>query len=174
MSHPTKSASNRGRCNVDGSDFAGTPTKNRTRSILLVALLLGAQAALGDRVRVEVEGLEGEMLESARASVELREYEDRDVSPVELRRLFERADEQIRTSLEPFGHYEARVQGNLERAEDGVYRARFVVTPGEPVIVREVSVVVAPEEAAQLETVRLALENFQPKRGERLDHGAYE
>jgi translocation and assembly module TamA len=150
------------------------PAKHRTRSIFLVALLLGAPAALAERVRVEIEGLDGDMLESARATVELRQYEDRDVSPVELRRLFERADEQIRTSLEPFGYYEARVQGRLEKAEDGVYRAHFNVTRGEPVIVREASVVVAPDEAAEIETVDLALENFHPKQGEPLDHAAYE
>ncbi len=113
------------------------------------------------------------MLESVRASVELRQYEDRDVSAVEVRRLFERADEQIRTALEPFGYYSADVTGELQRPEPGHYRATFRVKPGEPVIVREERVVVGGE-AAQLESVKAALERFQPKQGERLDHGAYE
>ena len=122
---------------------------------------------------VAVEGIEGAELESVRASIELHQYEDRDVSPVEVRRLFERADEQIHTALEPFGYYSADVTGKLERPEPGKYRATFQVKPGDPVIVRQERVVVSGE-AAQLESVKTALEHFQPKQGERLDHGAYE
>ncbi|HKS56852.1 MAG TPA: autotransporter assembly complex family protein [Steroidobacteraceae bacterium] len=122
---------------------------------------------------VAVEGVEGDVLESVRASIELHQYEDRDVSPVEVRRLFEKADEQIRQSLEPFGYYEADVDSKLERPEPGKYQASFRIKPGEPVIVRKERVVVSGD-AAQLESVKVALEQFQPKVGERLDHGAYE
>jgi translocation and assembly module TamA len=129
--------------------------------------------AHAERVSVAVEGIEGEMLESVRASIELRQYEQRDVSAVEVRRLFERAAEQIRTALEPFGYYSADVTGKLSKPEPGQYRATFQVKPGEPVIVRKESVVVSGE-AAQLDSVKAALEHFAPKQGERLDHGAYE
>jgi len=113
------------------------------------------------------------MLESVRASIELTKYEDRDVSPIEIRRLFETADEQIRTALEPFGYYGAEASGKLERPEPAQYRATFRVKAGEPVIVRKERVVIGGN-ATQLEPVKLALEHFQPKQGERLDHGAYE
>ena len=126
-----------------------------------------------ERVAVVVEGIEGDMLESARASIELTKYEDRDVSPIEVRRLFEQAEEQIRTALEPFGYYSATATGRLERPEPSQYRATFQVKPGEPVIVRKERVVIGGD-ATQLETVKLALEHFAPKQGERLDHGAYE
>jgi translocation and assembly module TamA len=135
--------------------------------------LLCAVPAHAERVSVAVEGVEGDVLESVRASIELHQYEDRDVSPVEVRRLFERADEQIRQSLEPFGYYDADVDGKLERPEPGKYHATFRIKPGEPVIVRKERVVVSGE-AAQLASVKTALEHFQPKVGERLDHGAYE
>jgi translocation and assembly module TamA len=134
---------------------------------------LCASPLRAERVTVAVEGVEGDVLESVRASIELHQYEQRDVSPVEVRRLFERAEEQIRTALEPFGYYSSDVTGKLERPEPGQYRATFRVKPGEPVIVRKESVVVSGE-AAQLESVKTALEHFAPKQGERLDHGAYE
>ena len=140
---------------------------------MLVAILCGATCAYADRVTVEIEGLDGEMLESARANVELRQYEERDVSAEEVRRLFDRADEQIQVGLEPFGYYEARVEATLTRPEEGKHRAVFKVALGEPVIVRKAQVEVGVE-AIGLETVRRALDNFQPKEGERLDHGAYE
>ena len=113
------------------------------------------------------------MLESVRASIELTQYQDRDVSPIEVRRLFEKADEQIHKALEPFGYYAAESTGKLERPEPAQYRAIFRVQPGEPVIVRKERVVIGGD-ATQLESIKAALEHFQPKEGERLDHAAYE
>jgi translocation and assembly module TamA len=138
-----------------------------------VLCLVFAAPLRAERVAVVVEGVEGDMAESVRASIELTKYEDRDVSPVEVRRLFEQADEQIRQALEPFGYYHAEATGKLERPEPAQYRATFRVTPGEPVIVRKQRVVIGGD-ATQLEAVKAALEHFQPKQGERLDHGAYE
>jgi translocation and assembly module TamA len=138
-----------------------------------VLCLVFAAPLRAERVAVVVEGVEGDMAESVRASIELTKYEDRDVSPVEVRRLFEQADEQIRQALEPFGYYRAEATGKLERPEPSQYRATFRVTPGEPVVVRRERVVIGGD-ATQLEAVKAALEHFQPKQGERLDHGAYE
>jgi translocation and assembly module TamA len=149
------------------------PSTVRTPVLAAFFCLLSAAAVRAERVSVAVEGVEGELHESALASIELHHYEDRDVSPVEVRRLFEGAEEQIRTALEPFGYYSADVTGKLERPEPGKYRATFKVEPGEPVIVRKESVVVSGD-AAELESVKIALQHFQPKQGERLDHGAYE
>jgi translocation and assembly module TamA len=144
------------------------------RSLLAAVLCLWFVAPLrAERVAVVVEGVEGDMHESVRARIDLTQYEDRDVSAVEVRRLFERVDEQAREALEPFGYYSAVVTARLERPEPSQYRATISVKPGEPVIVREERVVV-PGEAAQLESVKVALEQFAPKQGERLDHGAYE
>jgi translocation and assembly module TamA len=126
-----------------------------------------------ERVAVVVEGIEGDMLASVRASIELTKYEDRDCSPIEIRRLFESADEQIHSALEPFGYYGAEATGKLERPEPSQYRATFRVKPGEPVIVRKERVVIGGD-ATQLESIKAALEHFQPKQGERLDHAAYE
>ncbi|HKQ12321.1 MAG TPA: autotransporter assembly complex family protein [Steroidobacteraceae bacterium] len=144
------------------------------RKFLAAVLCLTFAAPLrAERVAVVVEGIEGEMLESVRASIELTQYEDRDVSPIEVRRLFENADEQIHKALEPFGYYDAEATGKLERPEPTQYRATFRVVPGEPVIVRKERVVIGGN-ALQLEPVKAALEHFQPQQGERLDHAAYE
>jgi translocation and assembly module TamA len=141
--------------------------------VAAVLCLTFAAPLRAERVAVVVEGIEGDMLESVRASIELTKYEDRDVSPIEIRRLFETADEQIHMALEPFGYYGAEATGKLERPEPTQYRATFRVKPGEPVIVRKERVVIGGD-ATQLESIKLALEHFQPKQGERLDHAAYE
>ncbi|HXS89739.1 MAG TPA: autotransporter assembly complex family protein [Steroidobacteraceae bacterium] len=144
------------------------------RKFLAAVVCLSFVAPLrAERVAVVVEGIEGDMLESVRASIELTQYQDRDVSPIEVRRLFEKADEQIHKALEPFGYYAAESTGKLERPEPAQYRAIFRVQPGEPVIVRKQRVVIGGD-ATQLESIKAALEHFQPKEGERLDHAAYE
>jgi translocation and assembly module TamA len=144
------------------------------RKFLAAVVCLSFVAPLrAERVAVVVEGIEGDMLESVRASIELTQYQDRDVSPIEVRRLFEKADEQIHKALEPFGYYAAESTGKLERPEPAQYRAIFRVQPGEPVIVRKERVVIGGD-ATQLESIKAALEHFQPKEGERLDHAAYE
>ena len=144
-----------------------------SRFLAAVLCLAFAAPLRAERVAVVVEGVEGDMLESVRASIELTKYEDRDVSPIEIRRLFEGSEAQIHTALEPFGYYAAEATSKLERPEQSQYRATFRVTPGEPVIVRKERVVIAGD-ATQLEQVKAALDHFQPKQGERLDHAAYE
>src|SRR5678809_1228364 len=72
------------------------PSTVRAPLLAVFFCLLCASPVHAERVSVAVEGVEGDVLESVRASIELHQYEDRDVSAVEVRRLFERAAEQIR------------------------------------------------------------------------------
>jgi translocation and assembly module TamA len=123
---------------------------------------------------VTINGIEDPILESARANLELMQYQERDVSAAEVRRLFDRGKEQLARALEPFGYYNPQVEGRLERPEPGKFQAIYEVKVGEPVIVQQTSVEVSPEAATQVESVQFALQNFEPKHGARLDHGAYE
>ena len=136
-------------------------------------LLSACSQARADRVAVTIDGLDEQMLESARANLELKQYEERDVSAAEVRRLFDRGAGQIERSLEPFGYYNPHVEGRLERPEPGRFHAIYTVNRGDPVIVQEARIEMSPE-AAELEPVRQALERFEPRHGQRLDHGAYE
>ncbi|WP_331068822.1 autotransporter assembly complex family protein [Steroidobacter sp.] len=150
------------------------PQRPGLRSLLALAACLSCAAtAFADRVAVTINGLEEAMLESARANLELKHYEERDVSPAQTQRLFDRGKEQIARSLEPFGYYNPTIEGRLERPEPGKFHAIFAVQRGDPVIVRQARIEVSPD-AAELAPVKLALEKFEPKHGARLDHGAYE
>jgi translocation and assembly module TamA len=128
---------------------------------------------LADRITVTIHGLEEQMLESARANLELSQYAERDVSAAQARRLFDRGKDQIVRSLEPFGFYNPSVESRLERPEPGKFHAIFEVKAGDPVIVQASSIEVAPE-AIELKPVKTAVETFQPRHGDRLDHAAYE
>ena len=147
--------------------------RREMNALALLAGLFCAATALADRVTVTINGLEETMLESARANLELKQYEERDVSAAEARRLFDRGKDQLARSLEPFGYYNPRIEGRLERPEPGKFHAIYDVNHGDPVIVQQARIEVTPE-AAELEPVKQALQRFEPKHGARLDHGAYE
>ena len=142
-------------------------------ALTLPLLLLFAAGAHAARVDVELEGLNDEMRDAVRASLGLAEYEKRDISAAELRASFKEADQQIRKALEPFGYYDVEVQKDLSGDAANGWKAKLVVQPGEPAVVRSVHVEVHGEGKDQ-RRVAQALEGFVPKVGERLDHASYE
>lgn len=149
----------------------------RARAVVRIAvvscLALTSSVAFAARVELTIEGIDDALRDSARGNVQLAEYTDRDVTASQVRRLFEQAHEQIRTALEPFGYYQADVDGRLERTDDGNFHARFQVKLNEPVVVRAANVEVTGSAMEQAE-VRAAVTEFKPAVGERLDHGVYE
>ena len=135
-------------------------------------MLLGA-GALPAGVKVELEGLNEEQREAVRATLDLGDYEKRDVSGAELRAAYADAEQQIRSALEPFGYYDTQVQKSLSGDAEEGWNAKFVVQPGEPAIVRETRVEVVGEGKEQ-RRVAEAVRDFAPKPGARLDHATYE
>ncbi|HEV7609013.1 MAG TPA: outer membrane protein assembly factor [Steroidobacteraceae bacterium] len=140
---------------------------------LTIALLLAAGGARAARVDVELEGINEEMREAVRAALELNDYGKRDISRAELRSAFKDADGQIKQALEPFGYYEPKVDKQLTGDAENGWKAKFVVAPGAPAIVRNARVEVLGDGKDQ-RRVRNAIEGFVPKVGERLDHASYE
>ena len=137
---------------------------------LALACIFRAHSA---EVSIEIHGLSPELEQAARASLELNHYAERDVSDSQIRRLFSRSEEQIRSALEPFGYYHARISSDLARSGDSAFKAEFTVDAGAPVTVTQTNVRVTGT-AADLPEVKTALESFKPKSGEPLDHGIYE
>ena len=143
------------------------------RALALSFLLFSTAGAHAAGVSVELEGLNEEMSEATRSSLRLADYGKRDISPAELRASFKNADEQIRKALEPFGFYDVEIDKKLTGDANNGWKARFVVTPGKPAIVREEKVEVRGE-GKQQRRVAEAVAGFAPKVGDRLDHATYE
>lgn len=125
-------------------------------------------------VKIEIQGVENELSEAARASLDLTRFAERDMTPTQVRRMFDRGDEQIKEAMQPYGYYDAIVEGELKQGKKpDEYIATFTVELGQPVVVRESNVRIEGD-ALELEDVQAALAQFTPKIGERLDHAAYE
>ncbi|HET9472447.1 MAG TPA: outer membrane protein assembly factor [Steroidobacteraceae bacterium] len=122
---------------------------------------------------VELDGLDEEMRDAVRATLELSSYGKRDISPAELRTAFRESDQQIRRALEPFGFYDVEIEKNLSGDAQNGWKARFSVAPGKPAIVRSERVEVHGEGREQ-RRVTEAVASFAPRVGDRLDHATYE
>lgn len=136
-------------------------------------LLLMSLAAHAARVDVQIEGLDDEMRDAVRASLELAEYQKRDISQSGLRSAWRDADAQIKRALEPFGFYDVAVDKDLSGDAANGWKAKFTVKPGDPTIVRNAHVEVHGDGKEQ-RRVEAAIANFEPKVGQRLDHATYE
>ena len=121
---------------------------------------------------ITIEGLKPELEEAVRANLTLQNYGGRDVTPAQIRRLFNNAPQEIGAALEPYGYYNSQVASTLQPNEKGL-NALFGVTLGEPVKVKDQHVVVTGE-GAEMRPVQRAIRRFSPSKGEQLDHGVYE
>ena len=106
---------------------------------LLICLASPLPAA--EPVEVVVEGIEGDVLKNVRETLTLPYGLVREgrVDRQWLERFGQQADEKIRTAMEPFGYYSARVAVTIEEESSGEVRLRVSVVPGEPVRVAEVA-----------------------------------
>ena len=150
----------------------GQSRPRRIARSLLALLLAFAGTAEAARVSVQLDGVDGVLRDAALAGVELNQYATRDVTAAQAHRLYERAADQIRSALQPYGYYHVEVNGEL--TESGAdYVAVLHVVPGEPVKVSTLDIQVDGDADGQ-RAVQKALAAFVPAQGQTLDHAAYE
>lgn len=134
---------------------------------------LGWQTVFAAHLELQIDGVEGPLRDAVVAAAGMQEYATRDITAAQARRLYERAPKQIAAALEPYGYYNATADGEFKDAANGDYVSVVHVHLGEPTVVSDFAVVV-PDPARDEKIVRKALATFYPKKGDRLDHAAYE
>jgi translocation and assembly module TamA len=143
----------------------------RLAPLLALLLLLPLVAQAG--VTLVVQGVGDPLKTAVRDGAELTQYATRPVSEAQIRRLYEEAPGQVRTALEPYGYYDADVQGSLTRTGADDWRVVLEVKPGEPVRVTAVTVRIDAA-ALKVGAIRRAERAVERLKGHVLDHGAYE
>ena len=137
---------------------------------LLPLLLFPALSHAG--VQLVVDGVDDPLKAAVIAGVSLSQYATRDVSEAQVQRLYDRADAQVGTALQPYGYYEAHANGKLEKTDKG-WRVTLHVTPGQPVLVTSVDIQL-DRTAAKLTPIKNAQRTIERLKGKRLDDGAYD
>ncbi len=142
----------------------------RLSLLLLPLVLLSTQAHAG--VQLTVDGVAEPLKGAVISGVELSQYATRDVSDAQVRRLYERAPDQVKSSLEPYGYYDATITGDLQQVGKN-WQVTLHVKPGEPVKVTAVDVQL-DKAAAAIAPIRQAQRALERMKGKTLDHGAYD
>ncbi|MBS0193385.1 MAG: outer membrane protein assembly factor [Proteobacteria bacterium] len=144
--------------------------------VAAIALLLALPCAHAARVAdVRVLGIaQAEPLHNALLSLSLARAQaaKSTMSEERLAFLLRKAPEEIRTALEPFGYYDARVDAEVTRQGDAA-SVVLRVQMGEPVRVRTSQVAVRGP-AGSDPPIASEVKHFQPKPGKVLDHREYE
>jgi len=134
----------------------------------------GTSPASDVKLDIVISGIEGKLLDNARAYLGLEQKKnDPLLSALWIRHLYKKAVEQIQKSLQPFGYYNAKVKASLEQLGENSWLARFQVDPGPRTRVTELDLQWLGEGAAD-KGLQQALQNFPLKKGDYLDDAVYE
>src|SRR5450432_409211 len=119
------------------------PECRRAAIACALLALIGCRWAQAE-IRIDIEGVDGDLKRNITAMLSVERYKDRErIEADAVERLFRRVDAEVRTALRPFGYYQPQVDSSLETLEkEKKWRVHVTVTPGPPVIVDEVSIIV--------------------------------
>lgn len=138
---------------------------------LAAGMVWGAEAV---RLTIELDGLSDEVAESVLAQLALERERDHPLlDEYRLQRLHRQAPDEIREALQPFGFYSPTITPTLTQNDAGAWTARYVIEPGEPVVVSEVLLSVEGAGAADPTFVQWR-ERYPLGRGDVLLHETYE
>lgn len=138
--------------------------------LCLVTPLMAAEP-----VEIGVEGVEGAALHNVLEALSLPAgmTGEGKVDRLWLEHFEGQAAGKVRTALEPFGYYSARISTVIEELGEGRYRLRVTVVPGEPVRVDRVTVALRGP-GAEEEPLKALLSAFPLHRGDILLQQPYE
>lgn len=148
------------------------PIARRCRAIAFACLSIVVVPALAAHISAEVDGIDGPLKDALIAGLEVAQYGQRDVTAAQARRLYEHAETQARSALEPYGYYAVQVQGELKEVGDN-FVAVLHVAPGDAVKVNVLDIKLDGDADGQY-AVQKAIAAFVPAKGQPLDHAAYE
>ena len=147
----------------------------RLRTIVIVVALFvcAFQARAADRVRVEVEGLSGDLFDNVIGYLTLIQQKSHEALTDErIKKLHKKTPAEIREALQPFGYYKPDIQAELTRADE-VWVARYVVDAGPALKVAAVDMQIHGSGAQDAEFARV-LKKLPLVVGDTLEHAHYD
>lgn len=140
--------------------------------LLLFCLSLPLLAA--PNVDVNIRGVEGELLTNVQLLLSIQQQRGHPLlSAGRIKRLHQKAEEEIRTALKPYGYYRAEIDARLDRISEESWRAEYVIDPGEPLRLASVTVELRGD-GRDTPELSQAFSNFPLQRGDVLNQVRYE
>ncbi len=126
------------------------------------------------RVTITINGVSGPSRTNVLAYLSFARYQrSKDLSPDTADRLQSRIGREVQSALRPFGYFQPTVHSTIKRSGPGDWRVAIAIDPGQPVILRSVSVrVVGP--GAKSRRFRRITSKLPLHAGSRLNEAAYD
>ncbi|RPI35190.1 MAG: outer membrane protein assembly factor, partial [Nitrospiraceae bacterium] len=141
--------------------------------LLMFFLYANESVAASSRIQVIVEGVEGEIKQNVLSFLSIEKQKDFDgLSDGFIRELHEKAPDEIRSAMQPFGYYNPIIRSSLKLVEE-TWHAVYEIDKGEPVVVRELDLRLSGAGSGDRIFTR-AVEEFPLKKGDILRHQEYE
>jgi translocation and assembly module TamA len=138
--------------------------------LLLPWFFLPSLAQAG--IVLTVDGVDDNLKNAVVASVELSQYAKRDATAAQVRRLYEKAPDEVTAALRPYGYYEATATGDLKQVGND-WQVTLHVVPGTPVRITAVNVSV-DDDAQKVPNVRRAVRGVEKLKDQPMNDGAYD
>ncbi|KXS35339.1 MAG: hypothetical protein AWU56_1031 [Idiomarina sp. T82-3] len=153
-------------------NIMSTRIKKQFKYLLaLCALLICTH--LQAKVDVAFDGVEGRLLDNIKSYVQIANLnQDKDYRAFQIRFLFKRAEDEIRTALEPFGYYNVEIKSQLDSTESG-WQARYSIALNDPVRIARVNWKLKGD-AEDDKVFRSVLSQSPLKHGAVFEHAPYE
>lgn len=142
------------------------------RLLATLSLLLLVPGLARASVQVQVQGLSDELKAAVVSSLSASQYGDREVSAAQARRLYERAPDEVRAALQPYGYFQPAVDGQLKQQNGDHWQMVLKITPGEAVKVTSLDIQL-DDSARKLPAIRHAIRTFAPATGAVLNQSLY-
>lgn len=136
---------------------------------------LAAPLRAEEPIEIAIEGIEGDALRNVREALTLPAgmTGEGKVDRLWLEHFKQQSTEKVRSALEPFGYYSARIGATIEDLGPDRYRLRVMVTTGEPVRVKTVEISLHGP-GAEEESLKALVSTFPLHRGDLLLQKKYE
>lgn len=113
-------------------------------SILLLGLIYSLTAFAAVDISVDIHGLNGELAANVRAYLSIVQQKDNPLlSPGRLQRLHDKANDEIRHALAPFGYYRPQIDKQLEQTGTSSWHAVYNIDPGPPIRIAQIDLVLS-------------------------------
>lgn len=131
-----------------------------------------ALAAFGaEPIVLQIDGVDKKLETNIRASLTLT-HENAGTTPARMKLAEQRAEEEIKTALQPYGYYRPKITGSIIRQKNN-WLARFRIDPGPPIKLTDVHVTLKGAAEASPD-MRKLVEHYPLKSGDVLDQTLYE
>lgn len=139
----------------------------------MLAVTWAAGASAADRIRIEIDGVDGAIRDNVRGYLALTRFAQRDdLTDAQVRRLADRAVDEAADALRPFGYYAPTVKSRTSW-DDPQWIVRLKIKPGEPVLMKSVQVQISGPGSTEPALAAIAPASVL-QADARLDHAAYE